>query len=312
MNEIRISDLDVIFISYDEPQCEEFWAHTLRMVPWAKRVHRVTGFDAAHKQAANLAQTERFITIDGDNLIREEFLYKTIRIPPEYHAHMVTWGATNAVNGLVYGNGSLKCWTRRMVLEMRSHETASRDKSRVDFCWDIEYFHARGNYATTYPNGSPFQAFRSGFREGIKLLLDQGTRVAPDQMRIRLWEGNLRCLRVWASVGADIQNGLWCIYGARRAIEWMLRNQPHEVIADYDWFAKFWNEDVAPRFQGDQEYCFRTQFGWNRDVLISEIHRLGAYIGVLELDLELLSPEQSKLFKLCLGGDERNAIQVEI
>ena len=38
-----------------------------RIVPWAKRVHGVEGSDAAHKACANLSETDRFITVDGDN-----------------------------------------------------------------------------------------------------------------------------------------------------------------------------------------------------------------------------------------------------
>ena len=62
-----VTELDIFYISYDEPNCEEHWADLLNKVPWAKRVHGVKGFDAAHKECANQSETERFITVDGDN-----------------------------------------------------------------------------------------------------------------------------------------------------------------------------------------------------------------------------------------------------
>ena len=33
---LDVVDLDCFYLSYDEPQKEEFWAKILHMVPWAK------------------------------------------------------------------------------------------------------------------------------------------------------------------------------------------------------------------------------------------------------------------------------------
>ena len=63
---IDIADLDCIYLSYDEPQKEDFWVKISNDVPWAKRIDGVQGSDAAHKAAAQASETERFILIDGD------------------------------------------------------------------------------------------------------------------------------------------------------------------------------------------------------------------------------------------------------
>ena len=68
LNQIDIADLDCIYLSYDEPQREEFWIKIRNMVPWARRVDGVRGSEAAHKAAAHASSTDRFILIDGDNL----------------------------------------------------------------------------------------------------------------------------------------------------------------------------------------------------------------------------------------------------
>ena len=72
-NKTKVLDLDFVFISYKEPNCEENYADLLNKVPWAKRVHGVKGFDTAHKAAADVAETDFFISIDGDNIIDESF-----------------------------------------------------------------------------------------------------------------------------------------------------------------------------------------------------------------------------------------------
>ena len=66
MNKIDVADLDVVYLSYDEPQKEEFWVKIRNLVPWAKRVDGVKGSDAAHKAAAEASDAERFILIGGD------------------------------------------------------------------------------------------------------------------------------------------------------------------------------------------------------------------------------------------------------
>ena len=80
MKSIDIADLDCIYLSYDEPQKEEFWVKIRNMVPWAKRVDNVKGSDAAHKAAAAASDTERFILIDGDNLPVKIFSIKPLSI----------------------------------------------------------------------------------------------------------------------------------------------------------------------------------------------------------------------------------------
>ena len=77
-NKVKILDLDFVFISYKEPNCEENYADLLNKVPWAKRVHGVKGFDNAHKAAAETASTDFFISVDGDNIIDESFLLQTL------------------------------------------------------------------------------------------------------------------------------------------------------------------------------------------------------------------------------------------
>ena len=68
MKRIDVADLDCIYLTYDEPEKEEFWIKIRNMVPWAKRVDGIKGSDAAHKAAAAESSTDRFILIDGDNL----------------------------------------------------------------------------------------------------------------------------------------------------------------------------------------------------------------------------------------------------
>ena len=100
---IDIADLDCIYLSYDEPQKEEFWLKIKNMVPWARRVDGVKGSDAAHKAAAEASDTERFILIDGDNMPDMKFFDLTLDfadLDESYTKAQYRWKARNNINGL--------------------------------------------------------------------------------------------------------------------------------------------------------------------------------------------------------------------
>ena len=220
MAQIDVTELDIFYISYDEPNAEEHWADLLNKVPWAKRVHGVTGFDAAHKECAKQSETDRFITVDGDNIVMPDFFEQVLDVPDTDHdgndisQSIFSWNAKNILNGLVYGNGGLKCWPTQYVLDMKTHEAADDDEG-MEFCWKLNYIQLNDTFSEVHQTASPFQAFRAGFREGVKMSLDQGGRVRPDEFLQKSWYGNYNRLQTWCNIGSDVENGLWAIYGAR-------------------------------------------------------------------------------------------------
>ena len=97
-NIIDIADLDVIYLSYDEPQKEEFWVQIKNMVPWAQRVDGVLGSDEAHKAAGAMSETERFVLIDGDTLPEEDFFNIQLDFTdkdPRYQQAQFRWKSIN-------------------------------------------------------------------------------------------------------------------------------------------------------------------------------------------------------------------------
>jgi hypothetical protein len=220
---IDVADLDCIYLSYDEPQKEEFWLKIKNMVPWAKRVDNIKGSDAAHKAAAMASDTERFILIDGDNMPDESFFNLQLDFTdkdPIYKTAQYRWKAINNINGLRYGNGGMSSWTKTYVMNMKTHENQTDgDMSRVaDFCLDSKdniYWAMYDCYSTTHPNYTPFQAWRAGFREGVKMVLDKGTKPTVNALKETVASRNLNNLTIWHNIGRDVENGDWAIYGAR-------------------------------------------------------------------------------------------------
>ena len=216
---MKIVEFDIVFLSYDEPNADMHYADLLTKAPWAKRVHGVKGSDAAHKAAANLSDTEWFITVDADNIVHTEFFDLDLDMnDPKIQVY--GWCGRNSVNGLRYGNGGLKIWKKEFVLNMRTHEASDSDRGQVDFCWEEGYRNFPRVYSDSIITGSPFQAWRAGFREGVKMTLLDGVRVPPQEIKERIWWHNIHRLRMWSTVGSHEENGLYAILGARMGT-WM-------------------------------------------------------------------------------------------
>lgn len=311
----QISEFDIFYISYDEPQKEEFWAKLLDIAPWAKRIDGVKGFDSAHKAAANASETERFITVDGDNVVYPEFFECEIEIPEKYEDCVLSWNSVNAINGLTYGNGGLKLWTKDFVLNMKTHENAESEDEKLDFCWKDKYIQLRNTYSDTFPNGSPFQAFRAGFREGVKMTLDRGNKIDPAKMKNYIYRENLRRLLIWASVGADAENGLWAIYGTRLGMYLTNLTDDFQManISDYDWFKKYFAEEILPQFVAEPQElnsvtCLRSGITYNESKLKSVSSDLKDELKKgLGVDVADLNAEQSKFFKYSLAGQVKKS-----
>ena len=248
MKQFKVLDYDIIYLSYDEPNAEENYTNLLTKVPWAKRVHGVEGSDAAHKACAKISETDRFITIDGDNQIDEQFLNQTINFQDgvDLTRHVVSWTADNIINGLRYGNGGIKCWDKNTVLKMKTHENADPENvaAGIDFCWDLEYIQINSLMSTVYNNANPQQAWRAGFREGVKMSLIEGMKPAKDELIGNHWK-NLERLYIWCMTGADVENGLWAIYGAREGLyKTMCTDWDYVNVRDFEYLNKLWKDKV--------------------------------------------------------------------
>jgi hypothetical protein len=242
---LHLSEIDCIFLSYDEPNAEYNYANLLNKAPWAKRVHGVKGSDTAHKACANLSETEHFITVDGDNIIDPAFFNLTIDTDklPKKEMTQMSWAGRNIINGLVYGNGGLKVWTREFVSNMQTHEQADNNTNQVDFCWQNNYVQMADCYSVVHNNASSLQAWRAGFREGVKMTLNKGVKQELINIKKQLGLRNYRRLLMWCSVGADVENGDWAILGARQgAYMTNCTDWNYVQVRDFEYLNKLFEE----------------------------------------------------------------------
>jgi hypothetical protein len=181
----------------------------------------------------------------------------------------------------MYGNGGMSSWTRDFANNMRTHEnTDGRDETNVEFCFDPKYIAMHDCFSTTYPNGSAFQAWRAGFREGVKMCLNQGRKPNVSEFKERVHRRNLDHLTIWHNVGVDVDQGGWAIAGSRQGTyRTMLTDWDYTEVQDFDKLAELWetnkSRDPAEIIQAYQDALY-TQ---------------------LDLPMCMLNNQQSKFFK---------------
>jgi hypothetical protein len=241
---MNVSELDLIFISYDEPNAEINFADLSNKAPWVKRVHGVKGSDAAHKAAANLSNTPWLITVDADNIVDSNFFNLDVDVSNS-KIKVYSWLAENNVNGLLYGNGGLKIWHKDFILNMKTHEASDSDRAQVDFCWEDGYIQFKECYSKTIITGSPYQAWRAGFREGVKMTLVDGVKVPPQEIKQRVWWHNIHRLRMWSSIGMHVDNGKYAILGARMGTYFAnCTDWDYRLVRDFSELEKIYNQNV--------------------------------------------------------------------
>ena len=158
--------LDVVFISYDEPNADENWENLLELIPYAIRVHGIKGIPNAHIKAASMVTTSHFFCVDADNIIDETFDFEKVLDFQRNDERIHVWGCRNPVNGLNYGYGWLKLFPTNHIEHVEEYS--------VDFCTSVAAslggfkFH-KEIASTTHFSTSPNNAWKSGFRECAKL-----------------------------------------------------------------------------------------------------------------------------------------------
>ena len=134
------------------------------------------------------------------------------------------------------------------------------------------------------------------------MTLDQGIRIPIRDLHTHMyWKNTIRLL-VWSSVGADVEYGLWCMYGARMGCHMTnLSNWDYINVRDFEYLNKMWEDEVAPKFESftSPTICTTTGYCWDNDKLKEEIVSLGNELrSHLDLDVaDLFDETSSKFFR---------------
>jgi hypothetical protein len=221
----KLKPLDIVFISYNEPNADENYQRLLDKFPRAKRVDKVKGIHNAHIKAAEISDTENFWVVDGDAVILDDF-YFDYEVPVWDRDVVYIWHSLNPVNGLDYGYGGVKLLPRKLTLAM---DTSTIDMT-TSISKKIKVIEKASNY--TAFNTDPFNTWKSAFRESVKLLTST-TRNADKK--------SLERYDIWATQGADKPYGEYSIKGAVDAKEFVEGGGELSKINDFEFLYERFN-----------------------------------------------------------------------
>mgnify|MGYP003332959644 FL=1 len=216
---------DIFFVSYNEPNADKNWQILSQRFPHAQRIHGIIGIDNAHRECAIRSTTNMFWTVDGDTIVDEDFTFEYI--PPIYdrdYTHI--WYSRNPINELEYGNGAVKLWPTTKVREYRG--------SWLDYTTSIGQLKImEQTIATTAFNSSPYETWKSAFRECVKL--SHNIENNPEDKE------SISRLHIWSNIQNNADFSDYCIKGACDALVWYPQNKTNlNLINKFSWLAEMY------------------------------------------------------------------------
>jgi hypothetical protein len=217
---------DLFFISYHESNADENYQNLLKRFPHAKRINGIKGIQNAHRACAEQSTTEMFWTVDADTIIDQT--WKFDYLPSRHDRNYIhLWYSRNPVNGLEYGYGSVKLWPKNEVLSYNgSWLDYTTSTGKIKIIEDV--------IATTMFNSSPFEAWKSAFRECNKLMYNINCNPLDINSQLRL--------NRWNNTTFSVENAEWCQHGCQDAAAWYQNNNTNlKLINDFDWLKQQFN-----------------------------------------------------------------------
>jgi hypothetical protein len=214
---------DLFFLSYSESNAEENWQHLRQRFPQAKRLHGIQGVYRAHALLAQVAETDFYFVIDGDNQIHDNFRFE-VEFEPRFDS-LYVWRAQNPINDLIYGFGAVKLYNKKLF--------ANKNISGADVATTIapRYVPVSTLASTTFFNATPLEAWRGAFRECAKLTANIYKNPEDHHSCERL--------KTWLSIGEQRPRGHWCLSGAKQGHDFALNRLKNslglEPINDFVW-----------------------------------------------------------------------------
>lgn len=217
--------IDCFMVASDEPNADANWQRLLEVMPHAKRVGDAGSIFSSYRECARQCKTNRFFVVDADNWIVENFDFEWGDVARP--GHVFVWRAHNPVNNLVYGHGAIKLFC---VDDWRGFDSC---QSRIDVTMSIgDTYRIVDRLASEHRfNTSPFHAWRTAFRECVKLSAYPRSKPGADVAADRL--------KVWVSEGENQPYGKWCVLGAQQGAAFGRQHfgNPVELLKvnDYQW-----------------------------------------------------------------------------
>lgn len=228
--------LDVIFISYNEPNAEKNWYRVLSKAPHAKRIHGVKGIFEAHKIAASLSSTELFFVVDGDAWLLDSWTFD-INVDLYDRDCTYVWMAKNPYNNLNYGYGGVKLFSKFKLQKMKKWQTLDLSTSVSKQFKIVNKLSCVSQF-----DEDEFSVWKSAFRESVKLCFNK----------------NSQYLENWVE-NKEVRFSEWAVQGVLAGVEFYEENKKDKKILaqinNIDWLRKKFNDTGLIFLEKSKTFC---------------------------------------------------------
>lgn len=195
--------MDVVFISYDEPDAEQNWNMLAQRCARAKRVHGVAGMEMALEAAADLSSTPWYYAVFAKTRLHEQFDFSYM---PDFMQQPKNYifDCINTVNGLQYGHMGIVMYNCEGIRQLNQAKNFGLDYTLSFAHESVPIVSCYGNF-----NQTPYHTWRTAFRECAKLSYFESQLPTVD--------GEYR-LNTWLS-RAQGNHAEWCLKGAQDGVE---------------------------------------------------------------------------------------------
>ena len=227
-----IPDCEIFFLSCGEPFADEHFQLVKNRFPFAQRIDGVKGIYAAHKVAAIKSRTKHFWVVDADTLVSDDFCFNFKVDPVEFDVVHI-WHSKNDINDAVYGNGGIKLLPKFLfdIEHTNKIDITTSLSDQIKILPELASTHCISK--------TPYIAWRTGFREAVKLTLQNDL---DSQQR----------LQSWMTKGLSKPNGGYAVLGAKAGNKYALSNSLDKLkiakINDYAWLHSQFKEAYPKLF----------------------------------------------------------------
>ena len=213
--------MDVIFISYDEPDAEQNWQILINQVPRARRVHGVKGMELALEAAADVSTTPWYYAVFAKTKIHENFDFSFVPDYMQQPKHYI-FDCLNTVNGLQYGHMGIvmyNCWG---IKQLNLNKNFGLDYTLSFAHESVPVLSCYGNFDQT-----PYHTWRTAFRESAKLAyFESVASTVEGEHRLHVWQNT-----------ATGKHAEWCLQGARDGVEFFssVAGELDQLKQSFDW-----------------------------------------------------------------------------
>ena len=195
--------MDVIFISYDEPDADKNWQLLKNQVPRAVRVHGVKGMELALEAAADASKTPWYYAVFAKTKIHESFDFTVVPDYMQQPKHYI-FDCLNTVNQLQYGHMGIVMYNCEGIKQLNREKNFGLD-------YTLSFPHESVPVLSCYGtfDQSPYHTWRTAFRECAKLAYFESVNPTVEgEHRLHVWQNTAK--------GAYAE---WCLNGARDGVE---------------------------------------------------------------------------------------------